>query len=231
MRCWAAMSAELSERDLAEGVGGKELLSVLLLQGLVPVERRELEHALALPVGEQAEQIAQITPGLDAVHLAAGQERDEGRIGFGPLVAPEEKPIFPSDRLAAQLELAAVVVKREPPVVEEARERLALVHRVTHGLRHRRVVEHLVLLPRAPLEEALHERLRVLGPDRLTLSWWRLGQLSLEIEQTPDVGECLPGVLGLRAQGLEEVASAMTPASDLHHAAVGVEVVVDSVGV
>jgi len=45
------MLAELAERELAEGVGGEELLSVLLLQRLVPVKRRELEHALALPSG------------------------------------------------------------------------------------------------------------------------------------------------------------------------------------
>ena len=76
-------------------------------RGSFQVERREFEHALALPSREHAEQI-----GLDAVHLAAGQERDEGRIGLGPLVVPEEKPVLPSDRLAAQLELTAVVVQR-----------------------------------------------------------------------------------------------------------------------
>jgi hypothetical protein len=59
------------------------------------------------------------------------------------------------------------------------------------------------------VEEALHEWLRVLRPDGLALFPWRLGQGSLEIEQAPDVGERLAGTLGLRAQGLEEIAAAM----------------------
>ena len=49
------MSVGLAERDLAEGVVGEELLSALLLERLVPVQGRELEHALLAPAGQQAE--------------------------------------------------------------------------------------------------------------------------------------------------------------------------------
>jgi hypothetical protein len=170
------MSAELAERDLAEGIRGEELLSVLLLQGLVPVAGCELEHAVLLPSGEQAQQIPQVAPRLDLVELAAGQQQDEGRVGLGPLVAAQEEAVFPSDCLTAQLKLAAVVVERKPAILEEAAQGLALIERVAHGLRDRCVVEHLVLLHRAPLEESFREWLRLLRPDGLALFPRRLAR-------------------------------------------------------
>ena len=62
------------EEDAAEDVGGEALLSFRLLEGLLPMERRELEHALPRPAGQQAEEIPQVGPGLEAVHLTAGQQ-------------------------------------------------------------------------------------------------------------------------------------------------------------
>ena len=45
------------ERDGAKDVGGEALLSVLLLEGLLPEGRRELEDAAHGPGGEQAEEV------------------------------------------------------------------------------------------------------------------------------------------------------------------------------
>ena len=50
------------------------LLSVLLLAGLAPVDGGELEHALGGPAGEEAQEVAQVGPGLDAVHPATGEQ-------------------------------------------------------------------------------------------------------------------------------------------------------------
>jgi len=55
----------------AVDIGGEVLLSVLLLAGLAPVDRGELEDAAGRPGGQPAEQVAQVRPRLDAMHAAA----------------------------------------------------------------------------------------------------------------------------------------------------------------
>ena len=92
---------ELTERDLAVDVGSESLLSVLLLQGLLPVEGGELEDALHRPGRPEAEEVAQGSPGLEAVELAAGQEGDEGGVDVAGLVGPQEEPAGPAYVLAA----------------------------------------------------------------------------------------------------------------------------------
>ncbi len=61
------------EASAAERVGSEPLLSLLLLASLAPVDRGEIEHAPGRPAWQQAEQVAQVGPGLDAVHAAAGR--------------------------------------------------------------------------------------------------------------------------------------------------------------
>lgn len=63
------MEQSALHRDLAEGVSGEQLLSVLLLQGLLPVLGRELEDSVLRPGWQQAEDVAQVGPGLDVVQL------------------------------------------------------------------------------------------------------------------------------------------------------------------
>src|SRR5262245_19368294 len=62
-----------SERGAAEDVVAEEPLGLLLLESRLPVSRCEVEDAPARPGREQAEQVAQEAPRLDAVHLAAGE--------------------------------------------------------------------------------------------------------------------------------------------------------------
>src|SRR5687767_4047642 len=60
-----------TQGDLTEDVGGQPLLSVLLLEGLLPEGWGEIQDASARPRGQQAEKVAQVAPRLDAVELAA----------------------------------------------------------------------------------------------------------------------------------------------------------------
>ncbi len=120
---------------------------------------------------------------------------------------------------------------RKPSVLEEAAERRALVEGVADALRNRGVVEHVLALLLAPREEAVDEGLGVLRPHGLALSAWGRGERALEIEEPADVGERFPGPLGLEGEGLEEVAPAVAPAADLHHASIDVEVVIDGMRV
>src|SRR5437870_12407836 len=107
------------ERDTTEDVGGETLLSVWLLEGLVPVERGELEDATGGPAGDEAEEVAQVAQRLDAVELAAGEQRHEGRVDLGGLVIADEEPVLATDHLAAQRLLADVVADGQARVVEK----------------------------------------------------------------------------------------------------------------
>lgn len=157
------------ERDAAEDVGGQALLSVLLLQGLLPEGGGELEDAALGPGRQEAQQVADIGPGLDAVELAARQEGDKDRVGMGALVAAQEEPVLAAEHLAAQVLLGDVVVERQAAVVEESAQRGALVAGVAEGLRDRRLVEGRGGLLLAPVEEGVGDGPRLLATDLLAL--------------------------------------------------------------
>ena len=55
-------------------------LSFLLLSSLLPIDGSQLEHAVDGPAGQEAQEVAQVAAGFDAVELAAGEERDEARV-------------------------------------------------------------------------------------------------------------------------------------------------------
>jgi hypothetical protein len=76
-------SASESEESATEGVLCEPPLSFFLLESLLEVGGGELEDAGFRPVGEQVEQVAEVGPGLEAVQLAAGDQRDEVGVGSG----------------------------------------------------------------------------------------------------------------------------------------------------
>src|SRR5512134_2609043 len=106
----------LAEGDTAEDVGSEPLLSLWLLEGLLPGGRGELEDAGARPGGQEAQEIAEVAEGLDAVHLAAGEQGDEERVGARTVVAADEEPVLATDGLAPQSALGDIVVEGRAPV-------------------------------------------------------------------------------------------------------------------
>src|SRR5690606_4582400 len=143
----------LAEGDTAEDVGGEELLSLWLLERLLPGGGGELEDAGARPGGQQAQEVAEVAEGLDAVHLAAGQQGHEERVGAGAVVAADEEPVLATDRLAPQRALRDVVVEGQTAVVQEAPQRGLLVGSIRQGRGDRRAVESDLGLSGAPREE------------------------------------------------------------------------------
>lgn len=77
-----------------EDVGVETLLSVAILEGLLPVERGELQNAANGPAREEAEEVAQVSPGLEVVELAAREQGDEGGVDFSGVVVADEEPVF-----------------------------------------------------------------------------------------------------------------------------------------
>jgi len=96
-------SAREGEKRSAERIFVEPPLSFALLESLFPVGGSELEDTAFGPVGEQVEQISEVGPGLDAVHLAAGDEGDEDGVGEGAFVGADKEPIFSADGFSAQV--------------------------------------------------------------------------------------------------------------------------------
>ena len=64
----------LGEGRGAVGVGRELLDDVLELRSGLPVQRSELDHAMRGPVGQQAEDVAQVRPWLDVVEPTAREQ-------------------------------------------------------------------------------------------------------------------------------------------------------------
>src|SRR5579883_3633558 len=211
------MRRGLVECDGAVDVGGEALLSVLLLASLIPVGGSQVEHAQDRPIGQQAEEVAQVAPGFDAVQSATGQERDEGRIDRAALVAAEEEPVLPTNDFTTQTAFAVVVVQRQATVRKEARERLALVERITDRACDRRFIEDPRSRRLAPGKEALDNRLRFPKSYRVPFSGRAIGEQPLDAKQRAQDRERLARELRLRLERLEVVAPGVRPASDFDH--------------
>ncbi len=104
----------LTERDPAEDVGGQPLLSLVLLERLLPVRRGEGEDAGLGPGRQQAQEVPDVPHRLDAVHLAAGEQGNEERVGSRPVVAADEEPVLKCGRtqLLAAFTARAIVTNQ-----------------------------------------------------------------------------------------------------------------------
>src|SRR5687767_3858511 len=103
-----ASSGRRRKRDASEDVGEQLLLSFARLESLLPVGGGELEEAIGGPGTDEAEQIADVGVGLDAVEVGAGEQRDEGHVSEGAVIAADEEPVSTAEDLPAQVELANV---------------------------------------------------------------------------------------------------------------------------
>ena len=114
--------------QLALELGGVEASA-----GGEPVARGELEVAVAGPVRQDAEQVAEVGLGIEAVETSGGDQREQVAGGLGVVVAADEQPRLSADGDPAQLALRFVVGQLESTVVEEASEGAALAMGVAEG--------------------------------------------------------------------------------------------------
>jgi len=104
-RSVARVEREFSERILLE-----ERLHVGALTRFVPGDGSEIEETMLGPAREETEDVAQIGPRLDVAESAAREEGGEEGVDGATVVAADEEPVLAADGLAAQRELAHVVV-------------------------------------------------------------------------------------------------------------------------
>lgn len=210
----SATPAGVSESDRSEAIGGETLLSVLVLESLTPVRGGEFEDALIRPRGQQAEQIAEIGPGFDAVELATRQEGDKDGVRASAIVATDEQPVLPSYGFASKVTLADVVGDRQAAIIEKSLEGFLLVERIIQRLRDRRFVENDFALRHAPFEERVDNSARFLGSNRLALFSRGCLKRALDSKQPLHQRQRVLGTLWVGRQRLKEVASTVGPASD-----------------
>jgi len=109
------------------------------------------------PAGQQAQDVAQVRPGLDVAEPTTREQRGEDGVDVAAVVAADEEPVFAADGFATELQLAQVVVDGQAPVVEETREADALVACVSDAGGNGRVIEHALSLRVAPREERVDD--------------------------------------------------------------------------
>jgi hypothetical protein len=207
-------SAHEGEERTTERIFVQASLSFALLESFFPIGRGELEDAALGPVGEQVEEISEVSPGLEPVHFAAGDEGNEDGIGEGAVVGADEEPVFSADSFATQVSLGDVVRDGESAVVEEALESRLLIEGVADGSGDRGLVEDEVFLRVTPGEEVLDDGARLLVACGLFLFAGRVRDGPLDAKERADVREGLLGSLGVGLERLEEVAACVEPASD-----------------
>jgi len=117
------LAAREPEDDATKEVALEGLLSLALLEGLLPVGGRELEDAAQRPAWQKAEEIAHVCERLDLVQAAAGEQGHEGGVDLAAVVAADEEPVLAPHDLTPEIQLADVVVQRQAAVVQESPER------------------------------------------------------------------------------------------------------------
>ena len=96
------MSRVGSKSDPPEYVGLQLLDCLVQFNRLLPVGRGQCQDAPLGPSGQDAEEVPQVAKGLNAVELAAREQRDEGGVDVAGLVRPKEGPNL-SDRVPPSL--------------------------------------------------------------------------------------------------------------------------------
>ena len=219
------------ENGPAEEVGSEALLSVGLLSGLLPVAGGEVDKAAFGPTGQQAEQIAQVAFGLDAVHVATCNERRASGVDLGTVVTADKQPIRSPDRLPAELTFGDVVRGGEPTIIEETSERVLLVEGVADGCGQWGAVECRSLVLSTQFEVAIDEGFDLGCSHALSLLARLICKLALEQEHHAQIAEELLGDLRLTTEHLEKVGARVAPTGDLGRVAITIQVVVDGMGI
>ena len=91
-----------------------------------PVAWAQLEEALARPVGQDAELVAEVRLGVEVVEASRGDQRHQVAGGLRVVVAADEEPRLATEGDAAELALGGVVVEAQTPVIVELCQRASL---------------------------------------------------------------------------------------------------------
>src|SRR5262249_12783278 len=190
-----------------------------------PAGGRELRDATRRRRRDALDHVAEVGERIELEILAAHDERVDRRGPARTGVAAREEPVLAADGDLADRALDRVVVNREPPVLDVARERRAELEGVADRHAERALRQDEVLETLEHSEEVGQERSRMLVTESSsTIDVERLlVRLSLDRIELPDRGEDERRLLGLAVERLVEPPPRVRPAADLDHTAALVE--------
>ena len=178
---WAQLALELGGVEAGAGSG--------------PVARGELEVTVARPVGEYAEQVAQVGLGIEVVQPGRGDEGHQVAGGLAVVVTADEEPGLAASSDAAQLALGVVVGQAQAAIVEEACQRATLAVGVAEcGAQQPAAVLNACVLDGDPREERVGVRPQVQLAERLDLVGRLVAPRPVEIEDALDGNPSTNGV-------------------------------------
>src|SRR5271154_819525 len=206
----------LFRRRYGEGADlGGELNGTETRASASPVLGRQLEIPFAGPVGQDAEEVAQVRLGVEAVQACRGDEREEVPGALAMRVAADKEPAASPDGNSAQFALRAIILEDETPVVEHAHERLLLAHDIAErGANDASHLQHALVLDFGPREERLHMWAQMLTPQTQDHLGRRATPGVFQIEEAADTRQSFAPDFALGRGRLPEASSCMRPASD-----------------
>jgi hypothetical protein len=195
---------------------GGELPGVEASTGGGPVLGSELEVAVLGPVGQDAEDVAEVLLGVEPVQARRGDERKEIAGAGSVIVTADEQPRLATHRDLPQLSLGRVVVYAQPTVVEEAHEGVLLANDVAESSSQEASLSaHALVLGLGPRKEGDDLGSAVLVAQSLDLVWRLVTPPRLALVQSADAvdGLASDGALG-RNRRLPELSSGVAEAAD-----------------
>src|SRR5579862_7808434 len=182
-----------------------------------PVFRGELEVTVLGPMGENAEQVAQVRLGVEAVQAAGRDEREQVGGALAVVVAADEEPGFSSGGdVAPKGAFAPVIVEQQAPIVEDTPEGILLTEGVAErGAKQATLIADLEVLCVGPGEEVVGVGTQMGGAQAMDLGGGPPAPSGLEVEDAPDARETFASDGALGQSRLPELTSQVCPACHL----------------
>lgn len=163
--------------------------------------------------------VPQVCIGVMPVHARRLHQAHHRRRPLARAQAAGEQPVIATNGNRPDLVLDPVVVHRQLPLIDEARERHPTPEAVIQCPGRRRAVRHLVPLQCHPLVQRIEHRLAVLLSNLLALIGIEIFDIALDVVNLGELLQREPSYLTLvgRMQ-IEEFASGMRQATDFRYA-------------
>ncbi len=183
--------------DLRLELGGEEAGT-----GSGPGLGSEFEKAVAGPVRKDADEVPEVSLGVEVVQAGGGDEGEEVASADCVVIAADEDPGLATDGDTSQRPLGAIVLEFQPTVVEEAAEGVLLAGEVAQGgAQEAPLVFDGFVLGQSPGEEGVDMRAQVGVAKALSVLGRSVSPGGLQLEEASDAGESLGKRRKPRARG------------------------------
>ena len=124
-----------TERNVPEDMSVEPLLSVCLLESLLPISGSQLQDPVDRPAGQQAEKIPHVIVGVEFVHLTTRQQTHEVCIDMASFVCTQKQPIVSTDGFFSQTTFRGIVMKGQFAILQKTQQCGALIQSISKSQR------------------------------------------------------------------------------------------------